>query len=146
MKKIFFVLLGSLLLQTSILTTNAHLSLLNKNCAQSLANIEQELAFFNLGLKVFKIYKTTQHSSSFSVDVTLLHLKSNQELTMPTAYNDNNGECSRLGKKQLTEETFNAILLEDIMSKHGWTASPDSWWHFYWNDYNTTPHQLISTH
>lgn len=124
--------------------------LIHAECAESIANIQKELAQFNLGLKIFEAYNAQpendvaselpmRHARGTAIDVTLVNLKTGEELPMPTAYDDFSGNCTRSGQKQLTQEVFNAILLEDIMSKHGWVASPEAWWHFDFNGWHDYP-------
>lgn len=121
--------------------------------AKALLDIQTELRKTGLGLKIFDAYrpysvtekmwelvkddryaadpkKGSGHNRGTAVDVTLINLKTKEELQMGTGY-DNFSDTAH--------HTFNAfpkIVLENrktlrnIMEKHGFRMLETEWWHY----------------
>ena len=71
----------------------------------------------------------SNHSRGFAVDVTLVDSEG-KELEMPTGFDDfspladrDYSDCSETAAK-------NAVLLENVMQKHGFVGYAGEWWHF----------------
>lgn len=72
----------------------------------------------------------SRHSSGSTLDITLVDLRTNQELDMGTPY-DFFGQESWVAFEQLTElQKANRKRLQSVMSKHGFRNYPKEWWHF----------------
>lgn len=71
----------------------------------------------------------SNHSRGFAVDVTLVDSQG-REVEMPTGFDDFSGQADRdySGCSQIQRE--NALLLESVMEKHGFTGYQGEWWHF----------------
>ncbi len=71
----------------------------------------------------------SDHSRGNAVDVTLCRLLG-EELTMPTGFDDFSPAASRSNLHDGSEGGKNALLLEEIMERYGFTGLPSEWWHF----------------
>ncbi|KAB8155412.1 peptidase M15 [Kordia sp. TARA_039_SRF] len=87
----------------------------------------------------------SRHSSGSTVDITLIDLKTNQELDMGSSY-DFFGEISWVSYQNLTEKQLeNRKLLQKVMLENGFRNYPKEWWHFtlrgepYYNEYFDFP-------
>lgn len=120
--------------------------------ARALANVQEELLPYNLGIKVWDAYRPKaieqemagllevdhfekeikfigMHSRAMSVDVTLVS-DMGMEVLMPSGY-DHFGEKAKSSCSDLSEDAiFHRMLLEVVMRKHGFTPSSLIWWHF----------------
>lgn len=123
--------------------------------AKALAAIQMELKKEGLGLKIFDAYrpysvtvkmwdlikderyvanpaKGSGHNRGLAVDLTLIQLSTGEELDMGTAF-DNFTDTAHHAFRSLPDITLkNREKLKSIMEKHGFTALPTEWWHFYW--------------
>lgn len=123
--------------------------------ARELAAIQSELKEEGLGFKIFDAYrpysvtvkmwdlikderyvanpaKGSGHNRGLAVDLTLIHLATGQELDMGTAF-DNFTDTAHHVFRSLPDATLkNREKLKTIMEKHGFTALPTEWWHYYW--------------
>lgn len=77
--------------------------------------------------------KGSNHNRGAAVDVTLIDLKTNEELEMPTPFD----EFSRKAYSNCTIDDGvsptaikNRDLLNNIMLKYGFEQLPHEWWHF----------------
>ena len=70
------------------------------------------------------------HSRGDTVDVTLIDLKTNTELTMPSAFDEFGATADRDYSDVSITAAENAKLLEDIMTKHGFSGYRKEWWHY----------------
>ena len=125
--------------------------------ATALRDAERELAGQNLGLKIFDAYrpysitermwepiknadfvadpaKGSRHNRGAAVDLTLIDLRSGQELPMPSNYDEFSERAYRKYTGGTPQELANRQLLEDTMKRHGFLPLPSEWWHF---DYET---------
>lgn len=123
--------------------------------AKALAAIQWELKQEGLGLKVFDAYrpysvtvkmwqlikderyvanpaKGSGHNRGLAVDLTLILLATGQELDMGTSF-DNFTDTAHHAFRSLPDAIIrNREKLKTIMEKHGFTALPTEWWHYYW--------------
>jgi zinc D-Ala-D-Ala dipeptidase len=126
---------------------------LQEEAANDLAKVQEELSKEGLGLKVFDGYrplsvqrifwsicsderyvanpeKGSKHNRGTAVDLTLIDLKTGQELVMPSGYDDFSDKAGRNYDAMSEEAAKNCRKLEDIMVKHNFIALPSEWWHF----------------
>lgn len=70
------------------------------------------------------------HTRGSTVDLTLVNLKTNQEVDMGSTY-DFFGKVSRPYNKVITEiQQKNRMLLRTVMLKNGFQPYENEWWHF----------------
>lgn len=128
---------------------------LRKPAAMALDSVLSDLKRMNLGLKIFDAYrpyfitvklwekepdpryaadpaKGSGHNRGISVDLTLIDLKTNRPLEMPTGF-DNFTDSAHQDFMSLSPRIIgNRNLLKEVMEKHGFIALPTEWWHFSW--------------
>ncbi len=120
--------------------------------AVALRDVEHELAKENLGLKIFDAYrpygitekmwspknvgfvadpaKGSKHNRGAAVDLTLIDLRTGQELEMPSAYDEFTDRAHRDYMAATPLALANRAKLEDVMKRHGFEPLPTEWWHF----------------
>lgn len=77
------------------------------------------------------------HMNGLCVDITLVDFDGNEEMEMPTAFDDFT-EMAGLGCDKIPPVArANAEYLKKVMESVGFKASKNEWWHF--NDINTKP-------
>lgn len=118
-----------------------------------LAAVQQELKTMGLGLKLWDGFRPTaaqfklweiypddtyvanpnlgfsNHSRGNAVDVTLVD-SFGRELNMPTEFDDFSGKADRDYSDCLEAAAGNAMLLQNIMEKHGFVGYYGEWWHY----------------
>jgi len=122
------------------------------DAAYSLDSVQKELETMGLGLKIFDGYrplsvqkifweimpderyvadpkKGSRHNRGMAVDLTLVD-KDGKELSMPTEYDDFTEKAHRDYMNLTEEQIKNRKILEDVMTKYGFTGLPTEWWHF----------------
>lgn len=128
-------------------------SFLRLPAAVALKKINAELAQQGLGLKVFDAYrpyhitikmwnlvhderyvaspaKGSGHNRGAAVDVTLVNISTNEELPMPTPFDDFT-EKAHHNYMQLSKEILNnRALLKGTMEKYGFLSLSTEWWHY----------------
>lgn len=137
---------------------------LRRAVAKKLDNIQKELATQGLGLKIFDGYrplrfqqrlwnlcpderyvahpqKGSKHNRGSAVDLTLINLKTGQELEMPSEFDDFTEQAHRTYETMSEKIKHNCKLLEAIMVKHGFTSIYEEWWHF--NDASWQKYDLL---
>ncbi len=126
---------------------------LHKDTAHALDTIQKELAKRQLGLKIWDGYRSLaaqkklwticpdanyvcpphkggRHTRGTAVDVTLVDLKNNKELAMPTEF-DNFTRKAWSEYQELSDDVKkNRTLLHTLMKKHGFESLKTEWWHF----------------
>ncbi len=129
--------------------------------AEALKKVQEDLNLKGYGLKIFdayrpysatlkfyKVYPDTNfvaapwdgsvHNRGCAVDLTLVDLKTGQELTMPTPFDDFT-EKAAAAYMELPEDILaNRQLLQDEMTRHGFEIYDYEWWHFNfhgWENY-----------
>lgn len=75
-------------------------------------------------------YKGSRHNRGCAIDMTLVDLKTGEELKMPTEYDSFKKEAwpSTPVKDPLIKK--NRDLIISIMEKHGFKVNASEWWHF----------------
>ena len=132
---------------------------LRKPVIDSLALVQNEFNKLGLGLKIFDAYrpysvtekmwepvkddryaadprKGSGHNRGIAVDLTLIDLKTGNELPMGTGF-DNFSDTAHHGFNLLPDPVLkNRLLLKTMMEKYGFTALPTEWWHYYMSAYS----------
>lgn len=128
--------------------------------ANALASVQKELTDKGLGLKIFDAYrpysvtvkfwelikderyvanpsKGSGHNRGLAVDLTIIDLKTGQELDMGTGF-DHFSDSAHHTFTALPETVLqNRKLLKEAMLKHGFKLFETEWWHYSWpNDRN----------
>lgn len=122
--------------------------------AQNLLLVQKELNDKGLGLKIFDAYrpysvtvkfwelvhderyvanpaKGSGHNKGIAVDLTIINLKTGEELNMGTGF-DNFTDSAHQTFTALPEEILqNRALLKSTMEKFGFKALETEWWHYY---------------
>ena len=124
--------------------------------AAALADVQRDLATRGLGIKVFDGYrpyrvtvamwepiknpdyvadpaKGSRHNRGAAVDLTLVDLKSGNELAMPTPYDDFTSRAAHAFDDLPDDVRANRALLREVMEKHGFEPLPSEWWHYDFN-------------
>jgi zinc D-Ala-D-Ala dipeptidase len=121
--------------------------------AESLKKIQEELKPQGLGIKIFdgyrpykatvkfyEVYRDTtyvaspyrgsRHNRGCALDLTIIDLKTGQELKMPTEYDSFKKEA--WPSTPVADPTIkkNRDLLITTMEKHGFRVNGSEWWHF----------------
>ena len=76
------------------------------------------------------IARKSGHSKGSTVDVTIVDLKTGQELPMGTRFDFFDPRSWLENKKLPANERANRALLNAAMEKHGFVAYRKEWWHF----------------
>lgn len=119
----------------------------------ALHEAERELAREGLGLKLFDGYrpyrvtvrmwkpirnpdfvadpaKGSRHNRGAAVDLTLIDLRSGQELAMPTGYDAFTPRARQDFNDLPADVIANRAKLREVMQRHGFDPLPSEWWHF----------------
>ncbi len=135
-----------------------------EDAAQSLKEIQKELAQYGLGIKVWDGYrpfsitqifwdvtpenkrqyvanpkKGSVHNRGNALDCTLIDLRTGKELRMPSEFDEFSelvhSDFMGAGPQALINRTF----FHMIMKKHGWHPLNHEWWHFNYKGYKNYP-------
>jgi D-alanyl-D-alanine dipeptidase len=122
--------------------------------AIALSKVQKELNKKGLGLKIFDAYrpysvtvkfwelvkderyvanpaKGSGHNRGIAVDLTIINLKTGEELNMGTGF-DNFTDTAHHSFTNLPDEVLqNRLLLESVMVKNGFRALETEWWHYF---------------
>lgn len=121
--------------------------------AKALLQVQNELKAHNLGLRVYdayrpytitikfyEIYKDTnfvaapwlgsRHNRGCAVDVSLIDLSTQQEIPMPTEYDDFTAKAKPDYADLPDSVIANRKLLIDIMAKYKFEVHHSEWWHY----------------
>lgn len=122
-----------------------------------LAAVQKDLAEFGLSLKIWDAFRPvsaqytlwevcpdrryvadprkgfSDHSRGNTVDVTLIDSEG-REVAMPTGFDDFTAKADRDYSDCTEEIKNNAMILQLLMEKHGFTGYKGEWWHFTDND------------
>lgn len=124
-----------------------------KPVAESLKKIQADLKKQGLGIKIYdgyrpysatvKFYETyrdttyvaspykgSRHNRGCALDLTVIDLKTGQELEMPTGYDSFKKEAWPTSPVSDPTIRKNRQLLIDAMEKHGFKVNASEWWHF----------------
>lgn len=115
--------------------------------------VNEELAEFGLKIKIwdgfrpisaqFKLWEAypdanyvsnpnvgySSHSKGNTVDLTLVDMQGN-EIVMPTGFDDFSNKADRDYSDCSEEAANNAMLLQTIMERHGFSGYYKEWWHY----------------
>jgi len=133
-----------------------------KPVALALKKVQDSLAFHNLGLRIYDAYRPysatlkfyevypdtnfvanpkygSRHNRGCAIDLTLIDLNTNQEIPMPSEFDDFS-EKAHPDYMDLTPEVIeNRTFLFNIMSQFGFTHYPTEWWHFDFSGWENYP-------
>ena len=70
------------------------------------------------------------HCRGSAVDLTLIDLNTGKQLVMPSDFDDFSAKADRNYSDVSAEAAANAVLLEQIMQKHGFKGYSKEWWHY----------------
>ncbi len=120
---------------------------------KALEHVQSELHKMDLGLKIFDAYrpysvtekmwepikddryvadpkKGSGHNRGIAVDLTVINLKTKEELPMGTGF-DNFSDTAHQTFTALPEQILqNRKLLKDLMEKYGFKFLETEWWHY----------------
>lgn len=75
-------------------------------------------------------YKGSRHNRGCAIDMTLIDLKSGQELKMPTGYDSFQKAAWPSTPVKDPEVRKNRQLIIDVMKQQGFKVNSSEWWHF----------------
>ena len=124
-----------------------------KPVAEALKRAQAELATQGLGIKIFdayrpysatvkfyEVYKDTtyvaspyrgsRHNRGCAIDMTIINLKTGEELKMPTGYDSFKKEAWPSTPVKDPVIRKNRQLIIDTMQKQGFKVNSSEWWHF----------------
>jgi len=124
-----------------------------KPVAEALKRAQAELQKQGLGIKVYdayrpykatvrfyEVYKDTtyvaspyrgsRHNRGCAIDMTLINLKTGEELKMPTGYDSFQREAWPSTPVKDPEARKNRALIIDVMRKQGFKVNGSEWWHY----------------
>lgn len=127
--------------------------------AEALRKVQAELATKGLGLKVYDAYrpftitcslwhyttdrrytasprKGSHHNRGLALDITIIDLRTGNELPMGTSYDNFTDSAHHAFTKLPADVLANRRLLKGLMWKHGFNFIPTEWWHYHWRDKN----------
>ncbi len=122
--------------------------------AKALAAVQRELNAQGFALKIFDAYrpysvtkemwrvvpderyaanpaKGSGHNRGAAVDITLIDLKTGEELPMPTPFDDFTERAHHNYLNLPGKVIQNRKLLRTTMEKHGFLALDTEWWHYF---------------
>lgn len=132
---------------------------LRKKPAEALAEAAKELSTMGIGFKIwdaYRPYSVTQkfwelihderyvanpakgsgHNRGIAIDLTLIDLKTGEELSMPTKFDDFSEKAHHGFNDIDTAQLKNRELLKNTMEKHGFLKFQTEWWHYSWPNKN----------
>jgi len=124
-----------------------------KPVAEALKKVQAALKPKGLGIKVFDAYrpykatvkfyevsrdttyvaspyKGSRHNRGCALDITVINLKTGEELKMPTGYDSFKKEAWPSTPVSDPEIRKNRALLIDVMKKYGFKVNGSEWWHY----------------
>jgi D-alanyl-D-alanine dipeptidase len=124
-----------------------------KPVAEALTKIQDELKTKGLGIKIFDAYrpykatvkfyevyhdttyvaspyKGSRHNRGCALDLTVINLKTGEELKMPTGYDSFRKEAWPSTPVADPEIRKNRTMLITVMEKHGFKVNSSEWWHY----------------
>ncbi len=125
---------------------------------EALQDVQNELEIKGLAVKIFDAYrpysatmefyrvypdtifvaapwKGSVHNRGCAVDLTLIDLKNNKELEMPTLFDDFTEKASHEYMDLSVAALENRKILREIMIKHGFSIYKNEWWHYNYKGY-----------
>lgn len=140
--------------------SNTHHTFLRMPAARALQRVQAALARQGFGLKIFDAYRPfsvtqhfwelvkderyvanpargSNHNRGTAVDLTIIDLKTGEELPMGTGF-DNFTDSAHQDFKQLPPEMLrNRLLLKTLMGQQGFKPLNTEWWHYTFSDNNS---------
>lgn len=124
-----------------------------KPVADAVKRAQAELQKQGLGIKIFdayrpykatvkfyEVYKDTtyvaspyrgsRHNRGCAIDMTIINLKTGEELKMPTGYDSFQKEAWPKTPIKDPEARKNRALIIQVMEKQGFKVNSSEWWHF----------------
>jgi len=124
-----------------------------KPVAESLKRVQAELNKQGLGVKIFDAYRPykatvkfyelyhdttyvaspyrgSRHNRGCALDMTIINLKTGEELKMPTEYDSFKKEAWPTSVVRDPEIKKNRTMLIAIMERNGFKVNGSEWWHF----------------
>ena len=124
-----------------------------KPVAEALRKVQDSLAYYHLGLKIYDAYRPyaatlkfyevypdtnfvadprygSNHNRGCAVDVTLVELSTGRELPMPTQFDDFTKKAGMAYTNLPDAVLKNRKLLSGVMSSFGFNPYTLEWWHF----------------
>jgi D-alanyl-D-alanine dipeptidase len=124
-----------------------------KPVAEAVKRAQAELQKQGLGIKIFdayrpykatvrfyEVYKDTtyvaspykgsRHNRGCAIDMTIINLKTGEELKMPTGYDSFQKEAWPSTPVKDPEARKNRALIISVMEKQGFKVNGSEWWHF----------------
>ncbi len=123
---------------------------------KALANAQAELNKQGIGIKIYDGYRPyavtvqfyesfpdslyvaspwsgSRHNRGCALDMTLVDLKTGNELAMPTPYDSAVKESWANAPVKDKNALKNRELMKAVMAKNGFTVEPSEWWHYNYN-------------
>jgi D-alanyl-D-alanine dipeptidase len=134
----------------------------HRDVAVALAAVQADLAKQGLALKIYDGYRPLsvqqkmwdlirderyvsnpavnkgRHTRGTAVDVTLVD-KVGNELPMPSPFDDFTEAAHRDSKTMTAIQRANMLMLQDVMTRHGFEPYPFEWWHFDFQNWKNYP-------
>ena len=124
-----------------------------KPVAESLKKVQLELNQQGMGVKIFDAYRPykatirfyevyhdttyvaspyrgSRHNRGCALDMTIIDLKTGEELKMPTGYDSFQKAAWPTSEVKDPEIKKNRALLITTMERHGFKVNSSEWWHF----------------
>ncbi len=83
--------------------------------------------------------KGSKHNRGCAVDLSLYDLKTGQEVTMPSGYDEMSERSYPEYQGGTADETKRREILRHAMESEGFTVEPHEWWHFDYKDWQKYP-------
>jgi zinc D-Ala-D-Ala dipeptidase len=83
--------------------------------------------------------KGSNHNRGCAVDLSLYDLKTGEEVTMPSGYDEMSKRAYADYPGGTAEEHARRALLRRVMEKQGFMVNPEEWWHFDYKDWKKYP-------
>lgn len=77
-----------------------------------------------------EMIKGSKHNRGSAIDLTIVDLKTGNEVKMPSEFDDFSEKAHRDYSKMDAEAAKNCKLLEDLMKQEGFIPLDTEWWHF----------------
>ena len=81
----------------------------------------------------------SRHNRGCAVDLSLYDLKTDEEVEMPSGYDEMSERSYPEYKGGTQEQTRRRDLLRRVMEAQGFTVEPHEWWHFDYKDWKLYP-------
>ena len=83
--------------------------------------------------------KGSKHNRGCAVDLTLIDLKTGQEVSMPSPYDDFSDKASSSYRGGTAGQRRLRGVLRAAMERQGFRVEPSEWWHFDYKDWRKYP-------